>query len=49
MVKVLNIETSRTDCELSGGETMLEAIQGVQGLDSGSGQARRGVGWRRSP
>jgi len=30
VVKVLNIETSRTDCELSGGETMLEAIQGVR-------------------
>ncbi len=26
VVKVLNLETSRTDCEISGGETMLEAI-----------------------
>lgn len=26
VVKVLNIETSRTDCELSGGQTMLDAI-----------------------
>lgn len=26
VVKVLNIETSRTDCDLSGGQTMLDAI-----------------------
>ena len=26
VVKVLNLETSRTDCELSGGETMLAAV-----------------------
>ncbi len=26
VVKVMNLETSRTDCEISGGETMLEAI-----------------------
>ena len=26
VVRVLNLETSRTDCELSGGETMLAAV-----------------------
>ena len=26
VVKVLNVETSRTSCEISGGEAMLEAV-----------------------
>ena len=26
VVRVLNVETSRTDCEISGGETMLAAV-----------------------
>ncbi len=31
VVRILNIETSRTDCEISGGETMLAAVLGRPG------------------
>ena len=50
MVQVLNLETSRTDCEISGGETMLAAVEAeqYQRPSSLTHGPRFGVKWREN-